>query len=297
MPPQPYGSPTYYQQPYPPYTGPNYYPQPYQQPNTNPNYYPQPVPAIPVKKHTARNIVLAVIAACLLISGITIPLILHNSTPVQLSTDQIHATATANAIAKYPSYLPGHGNLAMYDTLQHADNWNDGTTGHCLFADNAYHVRSLTTTDEYNCFAQPDNDALNNATNSAFEVQMTITQGDCGGIDLRVSPSAFTDHHKFYFVSLCQDGYYGIFKYNVSHQGIDTVREYAYSTTIKQGTNQTNTIDAVAMGSTLTVFINAQQVASVQDTSITQGTFGLAVSPGRDHISEAVYRNAKIWTF
>ncbi len=282
-----YGQPGY-TQPAPGYVN----PAPYGQPDTNyanpayaqPNYY--AVPPVARKSHMARNIVIVLVVFIVIIGGVIgLIALLHRSSTPQISGG-----------ASYPSYLPGHGMPAMNDTLQSASNWSNTGDGHCVFDNNVFHVRTLSTEEEYNCWSQSTNGALNNASNSAFEAQMKIVQGDCGGLDIRSAPSSFSGHHKFYLFSVCDDGNFAIFKYNVTALGITTVLDFTHNTAIKQGLNVSNTLDFVANGSTLTVFINGQQVASVQDNSLTQGTFGLAANPGRNDVTDASYSNARVWT-
>jgi len=269
-------------------------------PVDGPNYYgptgTQPAPVARGKKLSVRTAALAFIVILLLIGGLFAFLVMRNLAP-QLSTEQVHATATANAADKYPSYLPGRGNLAMADSLQYADNWNNTQNGHCIFVNNALHVRTITNNVLYTCLANPENRALKNATDSAFEVQMTITQGDCGGLAVRASLSDFPPHDKYYDISICQDGKYAVFKYNTSHQGYDIVKGYAYSAALNQGINQENTVDVVTMKNSLIIFLNKQQVANVPDTSLTQGNFGLIAAAANNHLTEVVFRQARIWTF
>lgn len=54
-----------------------------------------------------------------------------------------------------------------------------------------------------------------------------------------------------------------------------------------------NIVDMVAIDSTLSAVVHGQQIANVQDTPLTQGTFGLVVSAGKNNISEVVYREAE----
>ena len=265
---------------------------PYGQANPNyanpayaqPNYY--GVPPVARKSHTGRNIVIGLVVFIVIVGGVIgLVSLLHKG-----------STSQSSSGSNYPAYLPGHGTLALNDALQSADNWSNTGDGHCVFDNNVFHVRTLSTEDEYNCWSQSTNGALNNATNSAFEAQMKIVQGDCGGLDTRVAESSFSGHHKFYFFSVCDDGNFAIFKYNVNTLGVVTVQDFAHSSAIKQGLNVTNTLDFVANGSTLTLFINAQQVAKVQDNALTAGTFGLAANPGRNDVTDVSFSNAKVWT-
>jgi hypothetical protein len=256
-------------------------PNTFGQPQPGANYY--AAPPVQRKSHTGRNIVIVLVVLVVIVGGVIgLVSLLHKG------------GSGTTAGSSYPSYLPGKGSLVLDDTLENAGNWEDTGDGHCVFDNNAFHVRTLSTQDEYNCWSQTDK--LDNTTNSAFEAQMKVVQGDCGGLDIRSAESSFSGHHKFYFLSVCDDGNFAIFKYNVTELGVQTVRDFAHSNAIKQGLNVANTIDFVAQGSTLTVFINGQNVASVQDSTLTQGIFGFAANPGRDHVTDASYTNVKIWT-
>src|SRR5260370_89139 len=77
--------------------------------------------------------------------------------------------------------------------------------------------------------------------NFAFQVQMTITQGDEGGIIFRADPV----NSKFYLFRISQSGAYDLYLY-VDNQGTHAKNLLSNSSTlIKQGQNQTNTITVV----------------------------------------------------
>jgi hypothetical protein len=65
---------------------------------------------------------------------------------------------------------------------------------------------------------------------------------------------------------------------------------------IYAGLGQTNLLGVVAQGNTITLFINQQQIASVQDNSYSQGGIGLCAD-AITNSTEVVYSQAKVWTF
>jgi hypothetical protein len=86
---------------------------------------------------------------------------------------------------------------------------------------------------------------------------------------------------------------------------MDLVVEYSFGAIQQEGTaitsssipninaKQTIIIAAVANGSTLTLYANHQQVASVQNSTYSQGQIGFAADSG----SNVAFNNVNAWTF
>ncbi len=64
------------------------------------------------------------------------------------------------------------------------------------------------------------------------------------------------------------------------------------STAIIAGLGQSNVIAAIANGSKFDLYVNHQKVGSINDSSYSQGQFGV-IAGGN---TEAAYTNAKMWT-
>jgi hypothetical protein len=220
----------------------------------------------------------------------------HTTTTVTsalTATAQVQATATASVIAANPDpYTPGSGKIVLVDPL--SDNgrgyaWDVGqyTDGTCAFMGGAYHSSTPKTNFFYTCTAQ-----ATDFSNFAFEVQMKILQGDCGGMILRAESKS----GKLYFLEVCQDGTYHFYRY-LDYTG-NNVKELAggSSAAIVTGLNQSNVIAVVAQGTTLTIFFNKQKVASVSDSTFVHGQIGL-VADSYSHPSEVAFNNAKVWTY
>jgi transcriptional regulator with XRE-family HTH domain len=184
-------------------------------------------------------------------------------------------------------YLPEHGTLAFFDPLsqERGSQWkSDGDT--CQFVGGAYHVSRLRLDGYYtNC------EAYGMFSNFVFEIQLTITQGDCGGMMFRDEGGGH-----FYQFTLCQDGGYQGNKY-VDHQGPDAKRLLSSrSSAIHTGLGQQNTIAIVASGSMMSLYANEHKIAQMQDSSYTSGIIALIADPTADHATEVVYSNARLWT-
>ena len=61
------------------------------------------------------------------------------------------------------------------------------------------------------------------------------------------------------------------------------------------GLGQQNLIAVVANGSTITLYVNNQQVTSVDDSTYSQGQIGV-VADDEGNPTEVEFRDAKVWT-
>ena len=216
------------------------------------------------------------------------------------ATARAQATATASVIAANPDpYPPGGGTLALYDPLR--DNsqgyrWVEGsynTGSACTFKGGAYHVlQSDPTAFNNNCIAN-----ATNFSNFTYEVQMQIIQGDGGGIIFRANNT--NANATFYLFTVDVTGHYEIFLCPPGNALCQVLVTSTLSSAIKQGLNQTNIIAVVAQGSTMTLYVNHQQVKSFTDSTYNHGQIGMVAFPfiTGGHPTEVVYSNAKVWTF
>lgn len=202
---------------------------------------------------------------------------------------QNHVNET-NAYNAYLSSLSGNGTLVFSDPLsgESGSQWgpSTGNSGTCLFTRGSYHLKQ-----------QSDSFIICNApltySNFAFEVQLSIVQGGCGGIVFRESTDGAG---MFYYFSICQIGSYDITRY-ANYGGFQPLPS-GTSSAIHTGLNQQNTIAVRAIDGAMTFYINEQQIAQAHDDVYTQGNIGLAAYPsGLTDLSEIAYTNARLWTF
>jgi serine/threonine protein kinase len=198
------------------------------------------------------------------------------------ATSTAVVAATATVIAANPDpYPPTSGTLVLYDPLSRPLYWQDQTFsdgGSCHFLNGAYHVhpRQFSGAPCYAAFSHG---------NFTFEIQMTIVIGDCGGVS--GGPANFI---------VCRDGMYYLYTWLHSQQKGILARN-SFSPAIKQGLNQTNLIAIVAMNHAVTVYVNGQQVDSVNNNDIDShdGSIGVFVNGGSSDSAEVVYNKAKVW--
>jgi hypothetical protein len=211
------------------------------------------------------------------------------------ATAKAEAAATATVIAANPY----GGTLVLNDPLR--DNslghWYQGSdrVSSCQFTAGAYHVRfspgprtSASTTTICTALASAD------FRNFAFEVQMTIIKGDFGVIIFR-APHNTAGGYQFV---VGQDGRYILHTWE-SRTNEQILVGPTFSSVIHGGLGQTNLIAVVAEGSTIRLYVNRQQIASVTDSAYSHGSIGLFadtyISPTDYHPTEVVYSNAKLW--
>jgi eukaryotic-like serine/threonine-protein kinase len=209
------------------------------------------------------------------------------------ATAQAQVTATASVIAANPDpYTPGSGKLALIDPLSdtsrgYAWDVSTHTDGTCAFSGGAYHASTPKTHFFYVCTAE-----ATDFSNSAFEVQLKILHGDCGGMIFR----ADSNSGKLYFFEVCQDGRY-LFSRYLDYTG-NNVKDLAGGTSsaITTGLNQANVIAVMAQGSTLSIYVNKQKIASASDSSFNHGQIGL-LADSNNQPTEVAFNDVKVWTY
>ncbi len=80
----------------------------------------------------------------------------------------------------------------------------------------------------------------------------------------------------FYYFAISSDGYYGIFR-RLNGGSLEPLSGQAMlrSPLVRTG-NAENQLTAVCRGTTLTLYVNGEQVARVEDDALTQGDIGMA---------------------
>lgn len=307
-----------YAPPQPPYASetqmPTYIPpvpgQSGQQPQyTPPEYSPPPVytpPSQPQQKRSpARAIILAVIALLIILAAAGGFFLYHNNQVAQNNTNatatartqannnatstaqvatQATASANATATAAVTSHYPPFTNVALFDPLANGSGSAQWATGNgCQFSGGSYQVSIARAGFNQYCFA-----GGTNFSDFAYQVNMTITQGDCGGLIFRAS-----DTSNFYIYEVCQQGQYNAaVEVNGSFTGASNVKS---SSAIHKGLNQENTIAVVIQGNTINLYANGQQIDTVTDSTFTQGQVGVFANDVNS-TTAVKYSSALVWT-
>ena len=205
------------------------------------------------------------------------------------ATSQVIANSTATAIAANPDpYQPPSGTLALVDLLSQPSVWENASDtnsgGQCQFVHGAYQISQPQPNKLYQC---PEG---NQYSNFAFEVKMTINQGDCGGLSIRSQ----SNYSNLYLFQVCQDGTYDFYKYTLSSPSSPIRLMSGNSPAINQGTGKSNLIAVVANGSSFNLYINNQKIDNASDNTYSQGSLGL-VAGAYNNPTRVTYQNARIW--
>jgi hypothetical protein len=275
---------------------------------------PQPIVGNPPQKNPPNSPILrrriVLLSAALVVSvgavGVTLFATLNQS-----HIAQVEATATAGAYfatqtaANRDPYPPASGKLLFSDSLSaeqssHWKNSSDSILGNsCQFSKGAYFVdddsqsSSLGPAEEPQCYSSPIN-----VVKFAFEVQMTIIKGRCGGF-------LFGDHsvQHFYWLEICEGGGRGFYEWAyVSDLKSDGVVGDLLSGDAVNGnweSNQTNIVAIVINGTSLDLYVNHNLDAVINFTTYkyTRTDFIAFTATSGATSASIVYRNARLWTF
>lgn len=304
-------NPSYPQYPPPQLSDPYVYPNP----NTPPPptyapgpYVPPPQQPAPRRRPSGRLFVLIGLVVLVILAGITaaigIPLHntqvandnatatahtqgtvgAHNATSVALTKATATAQTAATATAIVSTY-PFSATVKLSDPLSdnsHGENWQ--TTSNCTFTGGAYHAKESNANTFYTCAG-----VNTNFSNFTYQVTMQIVKGDSAGITFRGDDA----NSKYYTFIIATDGSYALFLYT----GATSPKTLKYGTAgpFNTGLGQSNDIGVVARGSSISLYINKQEIAAITDSTYNSGQIGMVVYDlGKD--VEAVYSNLKVWT-
>jgi eukaryotic-like serine/threonine-protein kinase len=201
--------------------------------------------------------------------------------------------ATTSAIP-YPSYLPGKGTLALNDPMKDDSkgySWNPPNYRYCNFQGNALHVHVFGDKTDSAHF-HPCIGKTPIFSDFAYQINMTIEKGDCGGVVFR------SNDPLLYYFYICQNGHYGLVRYKDNYDSSkNLVLREAFSPQIKVGLSQTNMITVLVRGHYFYLYVNATQIDSAYDTSYNKGKIGvLAKAFNIYRPTEVAFSDATVWT-
>ena len=131
-----------------------------------------------------------------------------------------------------------------------------------------------------------------NFVDFAYQIKMTIIEGDCGGV-------VFRSHEPMlYYFYICQDGQYGLVRYsqNVSDPTINLTLRSGYSSYINTGSGQVNVIAVAAQGSNIDLYVNQHRIDGTQDAYYSDGSIGVLAKILMTGRSEVTFSDATVWT-
>jgi len=170
-----------------------------------------------------------------------------------------------------------------WDEHQYHDNAGN-FAGSCGFKNGSYDV--VTTAS----FLQICQARATNFANLAYQVQMSITRGNSGGITIRNDANG-----SGYYFRISTDGKYILWRIagtKTSYNQISLVS--GQSSAILTGNNQTNTLTIIGSGNTLYLYVNDHYINTASDSTYTSGQIGVYVDSDTAG-AEATFHNTKVW--
>src|SRR5260370_27373788 len=209
-----------------------------------------------------------------------------SSLPSSLSAVNSPTKNTTIPLQSYEKTLVLNDPLTNNDA---ANNWfiyKDPPYGSCTFSGNAFHIRYSIPHYYLFCTAQ-----TSDFSNFVYQVQMTIVEGDIGGIVFRVNSTST----QFYYFHININGQYGLdlIVDNTRKNAISLAR--GYSSDIQ---SQQNVIAVVANNNTFDLYVNSTLVGTAIGPGSAHGggQVGL-IADSYDATTEVASTNAKVWTF
>ena len=208
-------------------------------------------------------------------------------------TNNANPTATAAnptaTAANTNTFPPAGATVVLNDPLTNNNNGYGWETtpdagGVCQFTGGAYQVNEKAYDTREYCPAYN----TNFGSNFAYEAQMTIVQGDLGGLIFKDATNQI-----FYFWRFSQDGSYDLIPYHTP--SLPTLAS-GTAPSFNTGYNQSNLLQVIVTNSRIQLFVNNQYVTSVGISGYGQGYIGVFVKD-RGNPTEAIFSNAKVWTF
>lgn len=190
----------------------------------------------------------------------------------------------------YTSSMPM---LSFADPLSKPAMWqslpNDQLTdGYCLFQQGAYHASANKTAVYTLCPAASQQSVTSDMT---FEVRMQILHGDCGGFLFRGD----FQQGDFYYFDVCFDGRHYLATYHHFALVQQLPAHASMLPALQADAQATVTVGVVAQGSSLTFFLNGQEVDRATDSTYSSGQIALLCF-AINNPTEVVFSDARLWT-
>ena len=226
------------------------------------------------------------------------------STPIATLSPQTPSTLALTPQQIYNKYITETPSFSD-PTLNNPDNlWTiSGGLRSCSFTNGAYHAAA----DFANAYAICEAQGVALAPNFAFQVDVTIIQGDAGGLVFRSSGAGAGGYIYTYCITTsCGRKQFGLY---VSSSGSTTCLgaqscnpdcqadpcSYSnYESIINANPGATNTLTVIVLGRIIYMYINRGFVGQVTDDHFSSGAIGVAAFDAASY-TDVTFHNAKVW--
>jgi len=206
-----------------------------------------------------------------------------SATAQTLATTQAMATTTTlqniyNQATSGASFL---NEPLTSNNISHWEVGNASLGGSCGFRAGAYHVIEPNKNYYLTCMAENSN-----FSNFAFQVQVTIIQGDEGGLIFRANGA------RLYSFGINREGLFSFIVSKNNNPGKPVV--FGPNTAINTNLNHPNLLTVIVRNSTIYLYINKQYVDTVKDATYSAGQIGVYAADST-HYTDVAFNNAQIW--
>ena len=235
------------------------------------------------RSSVVRKIGAGVICLVLVVAAVGISILYW---PRPTSTYMLSGADRAALLKTYGAVTSG--NPMLYDPLRAQDEnqWDTGTWHQgdsCTFHDGTYHIKSVEKSYYSWCIAE-----VPTFHNFAFQVRMTVVEGDGGGLVFRSDGKS----GNYYYFHVGQDGSYGLAIFVAKGQENDVLM--GTSSGIITGVGKTNLLCVIVQGNDIALYVNRQPLAKFTDTSYQSGQVGVVADEDSD-TTDVAYSNAQVW--
>jgi hypothetical protein len=197
------------------------------------------------------------------------------------ATAQTYARATASVVAANPNPYNNQGTLVVMEKTPIIE------MGTCQTINGVLHLTNSQKATANYCWGGAS------YTDFAYDIELTIVKGDCGGIIFREDG---TEGNKEYMFNICQNGQYSV---DIDQGAARQLKNLSYGTRtsgIHQGLNQTNIVGVVAQGSNFSLYVNRQLVTTFTDSTYGSGQIGVDAWDN-GNTTDVTFANQRVWKF
>jgi serine/threonine protein kinase len=242
----------------------------------------------PRRSSRIRRVMLVVLAILMIVVTVELFFLARINRGGGINT--ANSIATSTGLAMTDPYTHS-GKLELDDSLSdnsQGHSWQEGanTSGAaCQFTGGAYHALEPQKGYIHPCFAQSTD-----FSNFVYEVQVTISTGDYGGIVF----CADSTHLKFYYFSIGRDGHFYLSRFVDGNPTDAQVLSQGPAPFIHTNLNRVNLLAIVVQNGTIDLYVNQHKIGSYDDSTYTHGQIGVFAG-NAGNSANIVFSDMKVW--
>ena len=235
------------------------------------------------RSSSVRKVSVGVICLALVVAAIGISVL---NWPRPTAVYVLSGADRAALLKTYSTVMSGNPILSDPLRIQDENQWDTGTWHQgdsCTFHGGAYHIKSVEKSYYSWCIAE-----VPTFHNFAFQVRMTVVEGDGGGLVFRSDGKS----GNYYYFHVGQDGSYGLAIFVATGHEHDVLT--GTSSSIITGVGKTNVLCVIVRGNDIALYVNKQPLAKFTDSSYQSGQVGVVADEDSD-TTDVAYSNAQVW--